>query len=341
MRNGIVIPAYQPSEVLIDLISALSASLLRAGETGHIIIIDDGSDSPESLLVFDALMLREDIHLIRHEHNLGKGAALKTGIAYAAETELDWVVTADADGQHDADDIVLVLQRAKQTQGYVIGTRDFGGEVPARSRLGNAVTSRLVRLMLRRKISDTQSGLRAFPARFFHRLLTIRSTGYEYEFQALLDIAKVEKLYHQPIKTIYEPGNPTSHFRPIQDSALIYIVLLRYSAFTAAISFLDLLGFYILAKFISPAAAFPMIRGVTVIIYFVLLRKFVFKAQHHLIRQIILFILLVLANLILVGNAIYHLEKYLAVNPLVIYLGSTLTFFAFNFVVQRYVIFKD
>jgi glycosyltransferase involved in cell wall biosynthesis len=101
MRSGaadiaIVIPAYRPGATLVALVD----SLLARG-AGSIIVVDDGS-GPAFASSFEGIAQRGRVHILHHAVNLGKGAALKTGLNYAlAEVPgLLGVVTADADGQH-------------------------------------------------------------------------------------------------------------------------------------------------------------------------------------------------------------------------------------------------
>ena len=95
LRSTILIPAYQPNENMVNIVKQLS-------EIGysHILIVDDGSDEATH-----GYFLRAEMYgatLLHHSRNLGKGAALRTGIQYAKEHFPDdiGIVTADADGQH-------------------------------------------------------------------------------------------------------------------------------------------------------------------------------------------------------------------------------------------------
>src|SRR2546423_1524830 len=106
MNVPIIIPALRPGGQLITLIEQLSAAPLY-----RIILIDDESD-PGSQEIFDACARSPQVHILRHASNLGKGAALKTGIRYVLESDAEChgVVTADADGQHHPEDILRVAR---------------------------------------------------------------------------------------------------------------------------------------------------------------------------------------------------------------------------------------
>ncbi len=111
----------------------------------------------------------------------------------------------------------------------VLGSRAFSGEVPLRSRIGNTATRGIVHMLLGRRISDTQTGLRGIPASLLPHLLRIEARGYEFELEMLIAAHRLAiPLIEEPIRTIYEAGNPSSHFNPVVDSMKIYFVLLRF-----------------------------------------------------------------------------------------------------------------
>jgi glycosyltransferase involved in cell wall biosynthesis len=238
-----LIPAYQPGPVLIEAVKTLAASGFTA-----IVLIDDGS-GPDYRWIFDRVAPLERVRVIRHAVNLGKGAALKTGINYVLVEypEVAGIVTADADGQHDPADVSSVARRfAANPAALVLGTREFAGQSPLRSRLGNTITRGTMRLVVGQRLSDTQTGLRAIPRGLLERMLSVPASGYEFELEMLIAAKHLGvQVIEQPIRTIYEPGNPTSHFQPLRDSMRIYFVLLRFGFISLVTSGVDNLGFYI------------------------------------------------------------------------------------------------
>src|SRR5206468_2047006 len=112
--------------------------------------------------IFEQAARLPKVRLVSHAVNLGKGAALKTGIQHAlsAFPQLRGVVTADADGQHHPEDIERVAARlVEQPEALVLGARSFDGSVPLRSRFGNLLTRRLMQLVVGARLQDTQTGL--------------------------------------------------------------------------------------------------------------------------------------------------------------------------------------
>lgn len=223
-RCAVIIPAYNPTATLVELVAELQCSTDL-----HIVVVDDGSDSPESQVVFAELDQKE-IEVLRHPFNRGKGAALKTAFTHCLKTGVAAVVTADADGQHCVADIVNVVRaaRADNFQKVILGTRTFGADTPLRSKFGNTLTRWLFRLRTGVAINDTQTGLRCFPATILDDLAQLPGDRYEFESYMLLFLTREAiPLREVPIATIYIDNNTSSHFRPIVDSMRIYWLLFR------------------------------------------------------------------------------------------------------------------
>src|ERR1017187_1398090 len=226
-----LIPAYKPSAGLVDLVRDLSGRGMAS-----ILLVDDGS-GPEFRAIFEEAAQFPGVEVLRHAINLGKGAALKTGINHAlcVFPGLIGIVTADADGQHHPEDIERVAASLREHPDAL---------VPLRSRFGNILTRRLMQTLIGSKLQDTQTGLRGIPAGLAARLLRVEARGYEFELEMLIvahqsGVAVVEV----PIRTIYEPGNKSSHFNPLTDSMKIYFVLLRFSSVSLMAAVLDNLIF--------------------------------------------------------------------------------------------------
>ena len=233
----VLIPAYQPDARLPRLILELH----RADPSTKIVVVDDGSGQKFSD-IFEA-SATAGAHVISYEHNRGKGYALREGFTWIRDVAGDspeCVVTADADGQHTLNDIFRVGRTCTDTGTSVLGVREFVGNVPARSRIGNTATSALFWLATGWKLKDTQTGLRAFPVALLPALLEVQGDRYEYELRVLLHLAKFRHPVTQiSIETIYEAGNPTSHFRPLQDSARIWPPLLKFAASSGVATVID------------------------------------------------------------------------------------------------------
>lgn len=222
MKISILIPAYRPDETLLKLVDEL-----RADGWDDIVVVDDGG-GPDYSNIFDAL--KDQATILTHGHNRGKGAALKTGFAYLAESRPDYigVVTVDADGQHRPPDIRKTAEELRHhPYALVLGVRSFTrAGVPLRSLVGNLITRFVFYAMVGKFVRDTQTGLRGVPQALLPELVKIEPDRYEYELEMLLACRKRD-FRQVTIETVYLDGNKSSHFNPIVDSLKIYGTLFR------------------------------------------------------------------------------------------------------------------
>ncbi len=242
----VIVPSFNPDEKLYHTIVGL-----REAGFEDILLVNDGSKA-ECLHYFEACDAFDEVTLLCHEVNRGKGAALKTAIAYAMEhrPEIIGAVTADGDGQHRPEDILACAEAMrKQKDHLILGVRDFTSpEVPPRSKFGNSMTSFVFRTGVGLKIKDTQTGLRALPRQWFDVLLQTKGDRYEYETNMLLDMKRVGIPFEQvTIQTVYIDENATSHFHPIRDSLRIYSQILKFCAGSLAATLVDYLAFYLIS----------------------------------------------------------------------------------------------
>lgn len=239
----ILIPAYQPNKKLLQLVEILRE--LRPMQ--RIIVVDDGSDIKKSH-IFDKLSAF-NIELLRHAKNQGKGEALKTGFKYWLKTSdsiASGIVTADADGQHLASDILHLSDIFMQNPSSLyLGVRQFDNtSIPWRSRFGNKITTFVLRLFTHIPLKDTQTGLRAIPRKLMQAVLHAKTSGYDFEFEMLLAAKKKQIPIQQiPISTVYYDGNSESHFNPLLDSIKIYFVFIRFAAISLLSAVIDFIVF--------------------------------------------------------------------------------------------------
>src|SRR5262245_32557775 len=173
-----LIPSYQPTEILCGLIEQL-----RGTSAHRIVIVDDGSGA-DYTHIYERAAQTAGTTVLRNAINLGKGAALKHGMNHILVHYPDCIgiVTADADGQHTVKDIVGVADTLTEAPDRAIfGAREFAGDVPLRSKVGNYFSRYAYRFLIGVKLSDTQTGLRGIPRRLMELCLEIRSNRYEFE----------------------------------------------------------------------------------------------------------------------------------------------------------------
>lgn len=210
LRCAIVIPAYNHETKVRGVVEkCLNLQL-------PLIVVDDGStDSTPRILAS-----LSGVTVIHHKENQGKGASLLTGFA-AALKFADWAITIDADGQHDPDDILSLIQAIPEGQRpLVIGKREgMGhGNVPWTSRWGREFANFWVWTSCGRWLSDSQSGFRVYPIPETLHLGT-KAKRYQFEVEVLVwAVWRGIPIIEAPVRAIYEPHEERiSHFRPWLD----------------------------------------------------------------------------------------------------------------------------
>jgi glycosyltransferase involved in cell wall biosynthesis len=273
---AVLIPARRQEPALAPLVDGL----LDAG-FGAIILVDDGSPG-EDKEVFDSLAKQNRVHLLHHAVNLGKGRALKTGINYFLNclNGFAGLVTADADGQHSTGDIVSVANAFLAASGRaVLGCRSFAGEVPLRSRMGNLLMRLVFHFVSGRRVSDTQTGLRAFPASLLPALVALPGERYEYEMTVLAYLCRHGNApLEVPVSTIYTGGNRSSHFNPVLDSMRICFVLPRFYASSLISAGIDFAGFSMIFALTHNVLIGMAAGRLSSLANFILNRRFVFNS---------------------------------------------------------------
>ena len=182
-----------------------------------VLVVDDGS-TDDTAAVAEAA----GADVIRQRPNQGKGAALRAGFRHALDAGWDAVLTLDADGQHDPDEIRRFIAAFGATgvpgasgprPELIIGRRDFS-RMPAVRRLSNTVGTAAFSWAVGRQVPDNQSGYRLLGRRLMTAMLDSRETGFEFEVEMIaVCIRNGWTLGWVPISTIYA-GAP-SHVKPL------------------------------------------------------------------------------------------------------------------------------
>jgi len=249
MHSAIVIPALNPSPHLVGFVQDLLAK-----KAPHILVVDDGSIN-ECKEIFQQLAQLKNCTILTHPVNYGKGRALKTAFAYFLEhlSHLDGIVTADADGQHSAKDILNIARLlSEKPDSIILGTRDFSApNVPRRSYLGNRTTSRIFQLLYGCYLKDTQTGLRGLPRDLLPWMLELVGERFDYEINMLIEAKRKNiPLIEEPIQTIYFDNNSGSHYSSFRDSFRIFSRLvsgfIRYTLSSSISAVIDISIFILL-----------------------------------------------------------------------------------------------
>ncbi|MGM9600065.1 MAG: glycosyltransferase [Faecousia sp.] len=357
-KISVVLPSLDPDEKLIAVVDGL----LEVGFT-DIILVNDGS-KPENLHYFtDLAAAHPEIHLLHHEVNKGKGAALKNAFRWFLENRPDamGVVTVDGDNQHHPKDTKACALRMMESGSLILGVRDFSGDdVPARSSTGNRITSFVFKVFVGMKLSDTQTGLRAIPARYLKTLTEIKGERFEYETNMLLAM-KDHKIPYEEVKirTVYIEENKSSHFHAIKDSWRIYkLIFAHFFKFLLSSVFAWLLdsGLYALfTALLNSVLADPWLiyipagcsRILSSLANFCLNKKLVFhsgaKAGKALVRYAMLAVLIWAGQAAITQGiyALFHIRENQVILRTVIYGCAQIPLFILSYHAQRRWVFAE
>ena len=357
-KVSVVLPSLDPDEKLHLVIEGL----LEYGFS-DIILVNDGS-KPENLHYFEeeAAAHPDVIHLLHHEVNKGKGAALKNAFNWFLQNRPDGagVVTVDGDNQHHPADTKACAEHMMETGRVTLGCRDFNqADVPARSSFGNKTTSAIFKIFVGMTISDTQTGLRAIPREELKYIAGIDGDRFEYETNMLLGMKRESIPFDEvKIRTVYIEENKSSHFHPIRDSWRIYKLILahffRYTLSSIASFFVDS-GLVYLLTVLLPLAD-PLLgycatvgaRVVSSLLNFFMNKKLVFKSHVSTGKAMVRYYALAIPQLLaqsLLNQGLYRLlgitESQPGMRTLIHIVVMTVLFVVSFTVQQRWVFVAD
>lgn len=251
---AIILPSLNPDKKFLGVVDGLCEQGFK-----HIVVIDDGSNEEHQEYFNSAKTAHPGIHILHHEVNRGKGRGLKTAFEYVEKElpEAKGVITIDGDGQHLVGDIIACGERMlKEGDKVVLGCRDFNTPgIPPRSIAGNKTTARLFRICYGIKLSDTQTGLRAIPREYLEPFCGIEGERFEYETNMLLNMKRMGiGFIEQPITTVYDPDDYSSHYDAVKDSWRIFKVMFKFLVSSLGSTIIDLTVFYLMMRFFGAAA---------------------------------------------------------------------------------------
>jgi glycosyltransferase involved in cell wall biosynthesis len=198
-----VIPAYNEAQGIAGVVEGARIHL-------PVLVIDDGSVDETT-----AQAERAGATVLAQIPNQGKGAALQAGFRWALANNYEAVITLDADGQHDPEEIPKFLE-AYYTTGadLIIGRRDFS-QMPPLRRLANWLGGLTYSWALGQPVADNQSGYRLISRRLLEKILTSAEQGFEYEVEMITTCVRCDFLLGWvPIRTIY--AGEKSHINPVR-----------------------------------------------------------------------------------------------------------------------------
>jgi len=212
MKAAIIIPVYNHGSRIVEVIHQ------ACGLGLPVFVIDDGSTDSTAANIEKL----SGITVIRHPVNLGKGAAIITGLAAAEKKKCDYGVTLDGDGQHNPEDAKELLRGiGSDEKVIVIGCRqgmEKEQNAPWTSRFGRKFSNFWVWAAGGPRVMDSQSGFRLYPVPEVLQL-GVKAKRYQFEVEILVKARQQGIIIREvPVGVIYQPkGERISHFRPWLD----------------------------------------------------------------------------------------------------------------------------
>jgi glycosyltransferase involved in cell wall biosynthesis len=196
-----LLPAYNEEAAIAKLV--LSAQK----HVDAVVVVDDGSTDMTA-----AIAEKLGATVLRHERNLGKGAALATGFRYAKQSRVDILVTLDSDGQHDPNAIPNLLQPILEGRAdVVIGSRRFGHDIPKFRRFGGKLLDHATGVRVNGQLVDSQSGFRAYSRKALERT-TAAEYGMGVDSEILMKANEEGlRIVEVPVAVTYEGSNTSTH----------------------------------------------------------------------------------------------------------------------------------
>ena len=236
------IPAFNEEKNIASIITKLSTI------ADTILVCDDGSTDLTATIAKKIGAI-----VIKHEKNLGYGAAIRSLFLKAKDLDGDILVTFDADGQHRIDDIKNVIKPiVNQEADLVIGSRfldESEKEVPQYRKVGIKVITKITNASIKKQLTDSQSGFRAYSRKIISEL-NPSETGMGVSTEILIKASsKNFRIVEVPIKIIYE-GNTSTH-NPITHGSSVIISTIKYTSLQRPLTFYGI-----------PSVVFLIIGGV-------------------------------------------------------------------------------
>lgn len=223
-RVAALIPCLDAAATVGDVVQGARASLQT------VLVVDDGSSDTSVVAAEQA-----GAEVLRQPRNLGKGAALRRGLAELEDRGFTHVVTLDADGQHLPEEIPNLLALSeRKPDALIIGARLRDGvhEIAPIKRFGNSFADGWVVRAGGPKLKDSQSGFRVYPLAALHTILRDEVRGLRFEFETEvvilagrrgIEIDSVDIHVHYP-----PPEERHSYYRPWIDTIRIIRIVIPF-----------------------------------------------------------------------------------------------------------------
>lgn len=286
------IPAYNES-------SRIGKTVLDVSQyVDKVIVCDDGSTD-------DTVSEAESVgaYVIRHQKNLGKGAAMKDLFKFARFSNADVLVTIDADGQFLPKEIPkLIKPIIEHNADIVVGYRfDDKTEMPKYRKFGNEVLDKITKLAEDLPIRDTQSGFRTYSREAIKKIEFV-TEGFGADSEILINAAKNGlKMVEEKVTVIYNTGGRTSTKNPVSHTTEVLVSVVEQIAIRHPLKYLGVPGIILIIS--------SMIFGVNLITVFNETRYFSIPITFVVISTLIIGTMLTLIGVLLYSVTVSRNRK--------------------------------
>jgi len=233
MLSVACIPAFNAENQISDVIKK------SLNYVDKVLVCDDGSTDN----TFENAKLT-GAYVLKHEKNLGKGAALKTLFTKAKELNADIIITIDADGQFLPVEMVRLIEPIQNNNfDLVIGNRFLDKkEMPSYRKAGNKILDSFTKLAADLPFEDTQSGFRSYSKTALEKI-SFSSNGFGVDSEILIDaVNKNLKITEKYVTVIYNTGEKTSTKNPISHSVGVLASIIELIAINHPLRYLGIPG---------------------------------------------------------------------------------------------------
>ncbi len=172
-----IIPAYNEEGTVSDVIKRTKKYV------DEVVVVDDCSSDHTSELARKAGAV-----VIRHKENSGLGSSLRTGFDHALQKKADIIITLDADGQHEPEEIPKFVEKINKGYGFVLGARNLR-RYPFKKKFGNFFLNAATNFISGTDVRDTESGFRAFTNQALKKLY-LKAERYEIAVEIIFEIGR-------------------------------------------------------------------------------------------------------------------------------------------------------
>ena len=213
-KISIVLPAKNEAGAILQTVKAIR----QLNRVDEIIVVNDGSTDDTAQLAEQA-----GAKVINHPYSKGNGAAIKTGARNAIG---DVIVFMDADGQHDANDILKLIEKIEQGYDLVVGARQKGSQASVGRGIANKLYNNLASYMSEHQVEDLTSGFRAVRAEKFKEFIYLLPNGFSYPTTSTMAFFRAGySVTYVPIHAAKRIGK--SHIHPIKDSVRFFLIIFK------------------------------------------------------------------------------------------------------------------